>query len=68
MNRLKECPTPGPSTTLVGLAREAPGRAPRLGEHTDEVLADVLGLPEHEIARLHDAGLVAGPGEQDREP
>jgi 2-methylfumaryl-CoA isomerase len=57
-------PTPGSSTTLTGLAREAPGRAPRLGEHTDEVLAEVLGLPEHAIARLHDAGLVAGPDAQ----
>jgi 2-methylfumaryl-CoA isomerase len=32
-----------------------------LGEHTDEVLIAVLGLPSHEIARLHDAKLVAGP-------
>lgn len=36
-------------------------RAPRLGEHTDEVLADVVGLSESEIGRLHDAGVVAGP-------
>ncbi len=33
--------------------------APRLGQHTDEVLADVLGLGGGEIARLHDAGVVA---------
>jgi succinyl-CoA:(S)-malate CoA-transferase subunit B len=26
---------------------------PRLGEHTDEVLTDLLGLSEHEIADLH---------------
>jgi 2-methylfumaryl-CoA isomerase len=36
-------------------------RAPQLGEHTDEVLADVLGLSEAEIGRLHDEGVVAGP-------
>jgi 2-methylfumaryl-CoA isomerase len=36
-------------------------RAPLLGEHTDEVLAEVLGLAEHEIGRLHDEGVVAGP-------
>jgi 2-methylfumaryl-CoA isomerase len=36
-------------------------RAPMLGEHTDEVLADVLGLGEAEIGRLHDEGVVAGP-------
>jgi 2-methylfumaryl-CoA isomerase len=34
--------------------------APRLGEHTEEVLAGVLGLPAAEIGRLRDAGLVAG--------
>jgi benzylsuccinate CoA-transferase BbsF subunit len=30
--------------------------APRLGEHTDHVLHDLLGLPSDEIARLRDAG------------
>ncbi len=39
-------------------------RAPMLGEHTDEVLLDVLGLPEHDVAALHDAGVVAGPGDK----
>ncbi len=32
--------------------------APRLGEHTDAILAE-LGLSEGEIARLHDDGIVA---------
>jgi 2-methylfumaryl-CoA isomerase len=35
--------------------------APRLGEHTDEILLEVLGLPAHEVGALHDAGIVAGP-------
>ncbi|MGH2988614.1 MAG: CoA transferase [Solirubrobacterales bacterium] len=35
-------------------------RAPLLGEHTEEILADVLGLSEPEIGRLHDEGVVAG--------
>ena len=35
-------------------------RAPILGEHTDEVLAEVLGLSQSEIGKLHDQGLVAG--------
>jgi 2-methylfumaryl-CoA isomerase len=37
-----------------------------LGEHTDEVLAGVLGLSEHEIGRLHDEGVVAGPAAAQR--
>jgi 2-methylfumaryl-CoA isomerase len=36
-----------------------PAPAPLLGAHTDEVLADVLGLTGAEIGRLHDDGLVA---------
>lgn len=34
--------------------------APRLGQHTDEILADILGLSSGEIGRFHDAGIVAG--------
>ena len=34
--------------------------APRLGAHTDEVLADILGLSAAAIGRLHDQGVVAG--------
>jgi 2-methylfumaryl-CoA isomerase len=34
-------------------------RAPLLGEHTEEVLVDVLGLASGEIARLHDQGVIA---------
>ena len=37
--------------------------APKLGQHTDEVLAEVLKLSGGEIARLHDARIVAGPEE-----
>jgi 2-methylfumaryl-CoA isomerase len=32
--------------------------APRLGEHTEEVLHDLLGLPHEEFGRLHDRGIV----------
>jgi len=35
--------------------------APRLGEQTDEVLADVVGLSAAEIGKLHDNGVIAGP-------
>lgn len=36
-------------------------RAPLLGEDTDEVLAQVLGLSGRQIGNLHDRGVVAGP-------
>ena len=35
------------------------GRAPMLGEHTEEVLADVLGLTDTEIGRLQGDGVIA---------
>lgn len=46
---------------LSGTQRAPVRPAPRLGAHTDEILAAELGLPEGEIGRLHDAGIVAGP-------
>lgn len=51
--------TPGSATAFSGLARQDPVRAPKLGEHTEEVLSDVLGLTGGEIAKLHDLGTVA---------
>ena len=41
--------------------REAPQPAPLLGQHTDEILSGILGLPSQEIARLHDDKVVGGP-------
>lgn len=52
---------PGTPLNFSALPRSEPRRAPLLGEHTDAVLAEVLGLSETEIGRLHDAGVVAGP-------
>jgi 2-methylfumaryl-CoA isomerase len=52
--------TPGSAVTFTGAERATPPTAPRLGEHTDEILARVLGLPEHAIGHLHDQKLVAG--------
>ncbi|MGH3847797.1 MAG: CoA transferase, partial [Pseudonocardiaceae bacterium] len=40
--------------------RVPPAPAPRLGQHTDEILAGVLGLSGAEIRRLHAQGVVAG--------
>jgi 2-methylfumaryl-CoA isomerase len=53
-------PAPGAMATIPQDARGPVQPAPRLGAHTDEVLAEVLGLSANEIGRLHDAGVVAG--------
>ena len=52
-----------PSSPLVfdALPRQSAVRAPELGEHTDEILAEILGLGEGEIGKLHDERIVAGP-------
>ncbi len=52
-----------PSTPLRfdACERLAPKRAPLLGEHTDEVLAELLGLSDAEIGRLYSDGVVGGP-------
>jgi 2-methylfumaryl-CoA isomerase len=52
---------PGAPAVFTGADRLPPSRAPLLGEHTDEILAGVLGMGESQIGRLHDAGVVAGP-------
>lgn len=52
-------PSSGPAATLTGEPRAQLVGAPRLGAHTDEILATVLGLDSGTIGRLHDAGLVA---------
>lgn len=35
-----------------------------LGQHSEEVLADLLGLPSAAIARLFDRGIIAGPDDR----
>lgn len=54
---------PGSPLHFSGLEREAPRRAPVLGEHTDQVLAEVLGMGDGQIGALRDRGIVAGPVE-----
>jgi 2-methylfumaryl-CoA isomerase len=52
---------PGSPLDFSAAERLAAMPAPVLGEHTDEVLADVLGLGDGEIGRLYERGVVAGP-------
>jgi 2-methylfumaryl-CoA isomerase len=40
--------------------RLPPRRAPELGEHTEEVLSELLGMTDAEIGRLRDRGVVGG--------
>jgi len=54
--------------SAVRVSDSAPGPtgpAPMLGQHTDQVLSEVLGLDSAAIGRLHDRNIVAGP---DRDP
>ena len=44
---------------FTALQREPPTPAPQLGQHTEEILADTLGLSAAEIADLHDRKIVA---------
>lgn len=52
-------PAAGPAGTLSGQPRGPVSPAPRLGEHTDEVLATLLGFDSGAIGALHDRGVVA---------
>ncbi|MGD9614600.1 MAG: CoA transferase [Alphaproteobacteria bacterium] len=52
-------PMPGLPLDFSASPRQPTGPAPRLGEHTEQILAEVLGLTATEIARLREAGIAA---------
>jgi 2-methylfumaryl-CoA isomerase len=52
--------TPGNPIAFSDAERVAPTRGPSLGEHTDELLAEI-GFSNTEVAALHDDMIVAGP-------
>ena len=50
---------PGSPVSFSDFARLGPVAAPVLGEHTEEILGDLLGLGSGQIGKLMDAGVVA---------
>ena len=62
---LQEVQQPGIGPVISARSPLRPGAsygvaqsAPLLGEHTGEVLAEVLGLADHELGGLHDRGVI----------
>lgn len=54
-------PVPGSPVTFSAHDRKRPVKAPELGAHTEEILGDVVGMDDTEIAGLFDAGIVQSP-------
>jgi len=54
-------PVPGSPFAFSAQSRQRPVPAPVLGEHTEEILAEVAGMSSGQIGRLFDEGVVAGP-------
>lgn len=51
--------TPSQPLNFGAIDAAEPKPAPRLGEHTEEILSELLGMSSGEIAALHDARIVA---------
>ena len=56
---LGEFPAAGLPLRFQELEEQPLKPAPSLGEHTDEVIANILGLPDHIINDFHDRGIIA---------
>jgi 2-methylfumaryl-CoA isomerase len=54
-------PVPGLPINFGAFDRVAAAPAPLLGQHSEEILADLLGLGAGQIGALMDRGVVAGP-------
>ena len=57
---VSRCLAAGVPLDFSAFERIAPQPAPRLGEHTEQVLAELLGIGAAEYGRLHDRRVVAG--------
>lgn len=55
---------PGLPLRFSGCERQEPRPAPRLGEHTEMVMSELLGLGSVEFGRLVDRGVVAVAGKE----
>lgn len=53
--------TPSQAMRFSGFELESPNPAPLLGQHTDEILSEVLNMNSTEISKLHDDKVIAGP-------
>ena len=54
-------PVPGSPVTSTAFERLLPQPAPILGQHSEAILADVLGLGANQIGALMDKRIIAGP-------
>jgi 2-methylfumaryl-CoA isomerase len=52
---------PGQPMTFTAVERSPARPAPRLGEHTEQILSEELGLSSAKIGDLHDRGIVGIP-------
>jgi 2-methylfumaryl-CoA isomerase len=55
-------PVPASPLACAAAGRPDPAPAPALGQHSEQILADVLGLPAAAIGHLFDDGVVAAAG------
>lgn len=52
---------PSQAIQFTGLETQPPRPAPILGQHTDEILTEILAMDSSQIGKLHDDRVVAGP-------
>ena len=51
---------PSQAMRFSALKHEPPKPAPQLGQHTDEILSEILGMDSAQIGKLHDEKVIAG--------
>ena len=50
---------PSQAMKFSALQHEPPKPAPQLGQHTDEILSEILGMDSAQIGKLHDEKIIA---------